>query len=253
MPTSLLVLDIDLDLFVTPIKTGGDPDIRPDDDATAMWSEEELSLWLEERCRLSRSSPTSGIVVEEHVSAFDYLRDLVRSGRLVKPFDFVHADAHADFGMGTQSHHTVCCQMLNRDAEDRDDPPCGDRSGLNSSSWLAFAAACRWFRTLTYVHHDDLRPSYHDIPNIYLRGNDIAADSIQLKRFAPIPLDSPKRLADHPPLAFEPAIPLRLVRTKDFRLCAPPTHLIIARSPGYSPLKADRLLRVLESYVRSDA
>jgi UPF0489 domain len=246
----VLVLDIDLDLFVSPIKTHGDPNIRPTDAETSAWTDDEVRLWLETHCRLSASDPIPGMIAEEHVAAFDYLRSAVRHGHLKTPFDLVHADAHADFGMGTPAPRTVCTEVLANPPAERDTPRRGDARGLNSASWLAFAAACRWIRTLTYVHHTHLKPSYHDIPNVFLKGNDIAAAALQLKRLQPTARDSSARLVDLAPIALEPEIPLTLVAASAFRLEHPPSRLMIVHSPGYAPPKADRLRAVLERYVR---
>ncbi len=109
-----------------------------------------MRAFLKRRCGLDNARPIPGRLVTHHHEAYFFWRELVRGGALSTPFDVVHVDAHADLGTGDAGYVNLMTDVLHRPVERRADVErAHDR--LNAGNYLAFAAACRWVRSLLYV------------------------------------------------------------------------------------------------------
>lgn len=63
------VLDIDLDLFLW--RYDGNPHDR-EDNTNVAFEEDDVRRFLEENCKLSKTNPTEGVLIQTHDEAFDY-------------------------------------------------------------------------------------------------------------------------------------------------------------------------------------
>src|SRR5262245_690015 len=106
-----VVLDLDLDLFVDPTvywPRGGrlaDADHETDSHA-------EVAQFLEGQCKLSSRSPVLGYQVVDHDEAFFVWKRWLAQGLLRSPFVVLHADAHADLGMGAGGFEYLTTEHL---------------------------------------------------------------------------------------------------------------------------------------------
>ena len=95
-----LVMDLDLDFFVSPtareIERGAG---RLESETYKCSSESEVRQFLEQRCGLSTSRKIPGVIVTHHDEAFQHWSDWIASGQCSGQFKVVHADAHADLGL----------------------------------------------------------------------------------------------------------------------------------------------------------
>ncbi len=249
------ILDIDLDLFVNEPAYWKPPGQRLRADEYVPWTEAMLRGFLEKQCGLSRANPIPGKVVEGHHEAFLIWRDLVGQGRLQTPFEVVHADSHADLGMGDAGWYFLMAEHLHLPLHQRANPPIG-AGEMNDGNFLAYALACRWISRLTYVHHpnggDDLL-AFHfkdfDPKTMILELK--ACDRQQLDRWQ---LDWRPRRPTYEALgvkATEPPIPFEMVASPKFKSSEPFDLLVLARSPEFTPVASDALVPVIEEFMQS--
>jgi hypothetical protein len=103
-----LVLNIDLDFFVSPVKQyAADTDPRLPEDSYRADSPERVLSFLEKQLRLKKGQRTPGKFVRYHKEVFDAWEALIANGHLKPPFSVVHVDAHDDFdgeGVGRRPH-----------------------------------------------------------------------------------------------------------------------------------------------------
>lgn len=248
------VLDLDLDFFLDtiaawPFLDGDGP--RRDGARYGPRSAEFVGSFLERQCGL-RGPRTAGDwprpigrTVQTHDDAFYFWRDLIDTGQLTTPFDVVHVDAHADLGLGDTGYRYIMCDLLHRPPLERTHP---NPAWVLEGNYLAFAAACRWLDSVTYVKHParqhDDRPFEH-----FLR-NDAQSGFLQLKCCDPTQFATDAAHGEIGPsvVAFEPSIPFRTVDAEVFTADAPFDVVVLARSPLYTPVEADALVPLIETY-----
>ena len=233
------VLDIDLDFFLADCCPLADVGKRPCLEGHEPWPEEEVVAFLEEQCGLNKDAPIPGAVFETHDMALIYWRDRMSEGRLKVPFHVTHVDAHSDLGIGRPGPGFVLNGVLPRILDKRADiPKYYEISQLDEANYLLFALAFRWIGSLDNVRNPKSRP---DIPKeILMPGRD---DVIQLSSFA-------ARLSEGVNGA-EPAIPFNVYDDyKKFRASGSYDFVTLAISPRYAPKEADRLIPVIERYIK---
>ena len=236
------ILDLDLDIFVTPINQIHSAR-RPSDLDYEVLPIEKVDNFLIERCGLTEKSPTPGRVFEEHDELFDLIKGLVVSGVVSSPFELVHVDAHADLGAGQwKPYEYLLTDLMHREVKDRLDPVRGCE-GLNRGTVVLFLAACEWLGKFHYVYHPD---DGEDFSELFL---DYDLDTEQL--FLQIPKCSKESVQQCKPPFFSitdlrnrcelgPRIPFCLTELKDFN--EPGFDFVfLTRSPGFTPPKADAL------------
>jgi hypothetical protein len=246
----LIVLDIDLDFFLSGIATRQAPRGKRLAEDLIPWSEFELRSFLERQCGLTRSRPIPGAFLQEHDGVFKEWRKLILANRLSIPFDVVHVDAHADLGMGDGSWHYISTDLLHRHERDRINPIEGGPNGLNQGNFVLFAIACRWIRELTYVYHPDCKigTSLRDIPPTAMKNFDVDCQTIQPKQLNSLtPLGT--RPVDCEIVGLEPEVPLHSVAGKDFMASADFDFMFLTRSPRYTPAAADALIPLITQYM----
>lgn len=237
------ILDIDLDIFVNPRKTTGSPTERPEDESFAPWPESQVRHFLECQCGLSLDRRLPGRVFREHDELFWSLKDEIARG--VRNFDIVHADAHADLGIGSPSCHHIQTEWLARPVTDRNTPPQG-RHALHLGSWLLYAVGARWIRSIEYVHHAEMRVGDPDVPIGLIVDESAAEWNLQLRLLRPG--DDPRH-RDYEPLAYEPLVPIKLTPVGEYSSALPFDRIYLTHSPGYTPPSADYLLDVIREYI----
>ena len=268
------VLDLDLDFFVWPVRIGPCEGGRlPDADCRHLASAEEVRSFLESRCGLSSTSRLPGREFSDHVDAFKTWHEWLSRGSISSPFDVVHIDAHADLGAGVNLSLAYLDELLARPLSSRSDPSFGDRS-LNCGNYLLGALANHWVHSLTYVYPtapqtqqpnsldhesavqmerirrflnsgtDEPEPlPVRDLPAACFRDCDPRTNEIQLKGYKREEYGKSNPV----PFCVEPTVPFRLVPASNFQVTVF-THMTVARSPQYTPRRADRLLPVIREY-----
>jgi hypothetical protein len=248
----MCVLDIDLDFFLSKRRTHRIGKERPSDQDAVPWSCEDVRVFLEERCGLSAGKPVPGSVVVQHDEVFGSWQRLIQAGTLRIPFDVVHVDAHADLGMGDGSWTHIMGELVHRPVAERQFH-CA--SQLGEGNYLAYAVACRWVKSITYVYHPELVPrkldiwwglmkGYVDQPHV--PGPDRV---IQLKLLPRETLYGAGELREVSPLGLEPEVPLKVACPSSCRMDGPPSFVFLSQSPSYTPPASDLLIPLIRRYI----
>jgi hypothetical protein len=239
------VLDLDLDLFVSPIATTKDAYTRLCPEKYKPWSESAVRHFLEHHCGLSSQKKVLGRVITHHHEAFYFLRDLIQGKKATPPFELVHADAHADLGMGDAAYPYIMSELLHLSLFDRMTP---DESEIGPGNYLVFAIACRWVSSLNYVHHVD---GGDDVMDIHFKDFTEHSGFIQLKRCGSFVEDwdggynnvSCKVLSLEPPVQFGKVAANSYSEREKFDL------IVLSKSPGFTPVTCDPLIEVVSEYI----
>jgi UPF0489 domain len=249
------VLDIDLDFFLDYVAWSRGEVERLEDHEYTPWSDQEVILFIEDQCGLSRSRLVPGRIVVNHDEAFLYWRELVQSKRLTTPFEVVHVDAHSDLGLGDAGYRHLMSEVLSWDLSERQFPNFDIMKGCGMGNYVAFAIACRWLSRLVFVTHPDWR---HDLLQYHFKNYDTASEFIQLKVL------NEKQLGDLPiawvsgrvheivPIRLEPEIPFRLVPSSEFEDTDGFDFVVLSQSPGFTPPSADRLIPLIAQYILAE-
>lgn len=245
------IADIDLDIFLDDVcsidrRSRAPSTIRP-------WNEEQLRHFLEDQCGLTRdlsSRRPKGLFVVHHDEAFQVLETLSQNGAV--PLTLIHIDAHSDLGtgFGDLSWSDIGVRLLGLPPKERKAAILHNgMERISPANYLAYALACRWLRSLTYVHHaqsgDDLMP-------FFFRDFDPACDVMQLRyvpRLREVHSREELRVLPH---TLEPPVPFHKVQVDKYRAAEPFDYVFLCQSPGYTPLEADTLIPVFKDYVDFD-
>jgi hypothetical protein len=243
---TMRILDIDLDFFLNNIAHDNASDgERLSDDEFKPWSEPEVRAFLESRCGLSTDKRIPGKFIVNHHEAFYWWRQLIRSGKLTKPFEVVHVDAHADLGAGTFAFSAcyVTYELLHRPPEQREMPE-ADGTNFNAGNYLLVAVACRWLSKLVYVMHP--KNNLQDCED-WLFADDGYLEMISLpkckKPELAIPGVSAKVLDREPPVEFDLSVPYKFNDQGDF------DFIVLCHSSGFTPKSSDTLIPVIMEYM----
>jgi len=241
------ILDLDLDFFLNHVSHRHQKGRLPSG-GYQPWSDDAVRAFLENQCGLSRERRIPGHYAEKHDGAFVWWRSLIEAGRLQPPFDIVHVDAHADLGMAVGGWEYLMLDILHKPVDQRATPVAGDR-GLNEGNYLLFAIACRWVKTLTYVHHPESGEGEY-IPYTF-RDNEPSSNQIQLKAGSPESVRDMLALRRHDfdAVNIEPLVPFLRVPGNQFRADDPIDLIFLCQSPMYTPHESDRLLPVIREYL----
>jgi hypothetical protein len=241
------VLDIDLDFFLEgAAHWRSATDDRLDPAEFPPWRSDDVVAFLEQRCCLTGRLP--GFVVENHSDLFSRWRDAIAGGKLELPLEVSHVDAHADLGLGDGGYMYLMTELLFEPVDRRLFPKMG-HAGLNDSNWLAFAVACRWISSLTYVFNLEEGPP-NDIMPWVMEGFTSRADNIELAAMEEDELwkiDSPT-----PPTVdqFEPKVPFRWSPWSRFRAAERYDVVCLTRSPAFTPPELDPMFDLIRaSYI----
>jgi len=255
-----VVLDIDLDFFVSPRALLPQWSERmPQGEVQDVASTSDCRRFLEQQCNLNPGRKLTGHAVRLHHEAFHVWRDWINAGKICQPFTVIHVDAHADLGLGESGYVYLLTDLLGLPVPQRNRPdegPCG----MNEANYLAFAVANRWISELIYVAAPTVTPDRdlatpnawmpNDLPRVLFHRHDPRTGYLELKHYA-TKKDAVSaacgRDRDVAEVACEPRIPFRAMRASEFSF-AGFSHMIVAQSPRYTPQVADSLLGVIQEY-----
>jgi hypothetical protein len=245
------VLDLDLDFFVLPTEHFRSGRRRLPASRFSCSAPEDVEAFLEKQCGLSRTKKIPGRLCVDHDEAFDTWKEWIGNGLIQAPFDVDHVDAHADHGLGDPSWTYLLTEVLALPIELRSEPKRGS-DGLNFGSYLGFAIACRWLRSLTYVYGPGtplVEGLPGDIHTIFFRDEKWRNSPIELPHFSKEQIDQIlMALHQRPePIDREPPVPNFYLAGARFRRRGF-THMILAQSPGYTPASADMLIPAIQQY-----
>ena len=232
------MLDLDLDFFLDKVsnhyaRSGGGPQCVP-------WTEGDVRQYLEMNCGITQSIP--GRYLKDHHEAFGFWKELVGSKRLITPFDVVHVDAHADLGLGDPGYVYLMTDILWRPVADRTSPG----HGMTPGNYLAFAIACQWLSSLTYVAHPNYRD---DLLRLHMKNQDVNADAIELKRCTREQIEDYLETKELKFEGIEPEVPFCRVPGDAFQESKHYDFVTFAHSPRYTPEAADALVPVIMEYI----
>ena len=250
--TMMRILDLDLDIFVTPINQIHS-DSRLSNDEYDVLALEQVHQFMTKSCGLTDSAPIRGRTFEEHDELFDCLKYFIAIGELQTPFELVHVDAHADMGAGQWTpYEYLLTNLMHRQSQDRVDPVKGS-SGLNRGTVVLFLAACDWLSKIHYVHHADDGKDFCEVFLEYDNSTDELFFQIprcsktQFQKWKP-PFNDVLDLRDQWELGKR--IPFQISPLGDF--CEPGfDFLFLTRSPGFTPPKADVVFESIRKYIQS--
>lgn len=238
------VLSLDLDFFLSSVKLGAGTGRLPDE-GYEPWSEEALREFLERRLLLRRDKPTPSHCAPRHDEAFRVWGKLRRE-RGNPPLHVTHVDAHADLGMGDDAHVEIMGRLLHLPPEER--PKAITR--LAEGNFLAYAVACRWIASITYVTH----PTWNgrDLHFMHFRDFEERTGWLEMKRVDPQLLE--RELARYNcyvrPFEAEPAVPFNHLPGASYQATAEFDHVFFCQSPEYTPASADRLIPIVREYLQ---
>lgn len=254
----LNILDIDLDFFLNNKYLGSvTSEKRLDPKEYIPWQEYEVIEFLEKNCGLRKETPVRGAYFRHHVDVFYFLRKLQEQNDFALTFNIDHVDAHGDLGTGDTSYIYISSILLAKPVKERAYPDVtGNWNDLSSGNYLAFAAACRWLARLRYINNIDWAD---DTQWFNLKDFKFGGDTIQLKQFSIKemtalsqgylgPMDVAARKLS--PISVEPEIPLEVIDFPSFTSSGDYDYVLLTQSPGFTPRTSDRLISVIESYMR---
>ncbi len=247
------VLDIDLDFFLDDIAhyQNGHGCQRLSEDHYNRWAVSEVQTFLENQCGLSTESPISGRIFTHHHEVFYSWRESIQNGRLTVPFDVVHIDAHSDTGNGDWSCEYLMSEILDMPVDKRMYPK-EDKNGfisLGAGNYLAFALACRWIKSVTFVTPQKWS---NDLGTLYCKNFDPESGSFQLKKYNAEQIEelvTVKPRPDIQPLDVEPEVPYCIVSSEDFQSSGDYSFMSLTQSPSFTPLSSDELIPVILKYI----
>lgn len=265
------ILDLDLDVFSWPVVHWPQTNDRPSDEDHRVASGDDARHFLEAQCGLSACKKIVGKEVTDHDEAFFEWRTWIEQGTLTPPFSVIHADAHADMGMGDAGWCYLLSDLLALPLGKRREPRRG-HDALNAGNYLMFAVANRWVSSLTYVFpwrspwasnwksgrseqvEDDPRSdgAPGDLMVMHFRNGDWRTRMVELRHCSREVLNRCMgRAVLEPFIHLEPAIPFDFTPVRDFRFHGF-THLTVAKSPRFAPRLADNLLPIVREYFISE-
>jgi hypothetical protein len=239
------VIDLDLDFFINNIAHNvSDYGKRLDEEFYQPWTEENVRIFLEQNCGLTTSMRIPGRIVRHQDEAFLFWRELIEKGLLKVPFDVVHIDAHADLGLGDASWVYIMGEILHKSIKERMYPK-RESHKLCPGSYLAFAVACRWLKSLTFVLHPKWQ---NDLAWLHFKNYDDNSKYIQLKKYDPKDIDV-MEIRNRIPQEVEPEVPFYIINMDEFKDDRPYDYFVLSNSPGYTPASADKLLPIFRDYI----
>ena len=242
------VLNIDLDFFLSRIRHLPNGNSRPSSSDFTPWPVEDVHNFMKLNCGLAKTSKLPSVLVNTHDEVFDLWKEQIINRQLQEPFDVFHVDAHADLGLGDSSFIYILGELLHAAPHERQEPKRDGLDGLNEGNYLAFAIACRWLKTMTYVHHPMMR---NDMPRFLFRNQNTDTRVIELNCYSAADARNLALNRNPPrPIATEPPVPIKVVSKEDFRERGDFVFGYLSKSPKYTPLQAEELIPEIGKYLQ---
>jgi hypothetical protein len=253
---NLRILDIDLDFFLNNKHIGEVTNInRLENEYFKPWTDEKVVSFLEYNCGLSIKNPIQGKTFTHHDEVFYLLRDLQLQNNFKYLFQIDHVDAHADLGTGDASYNYISSDLLHRSMQERCFPDkTNGWEGLSAGNYLAFAIACRWVSSLTYINNPDW---IDDLQWFFFKDFEVSSNVIQLKKYSPEQMhhiiyegDMLELAKATIPIEIEPEVQFQLLDFNNFRSDGKYDKIFLTQSPGFTPLASDKLIPIIEQYIK---
>lgn len=117
---------------------------------------------------------------------------------------------------------------------------------ISPANYLSFALACRWLRSLTYVHHAH---AGMDVMPFFFRDFDPGCGVMELRYVPHFCGDGSRDELRALPHKLEPPVPFERVQVDDYAAAKRFDFVILCQSPGYTPIEADDLIPIFDDYV----
>ena len=229
-------LDLDLDFFLNEnaYRSAGDTgrlgsEYKP-------WSVLKVRYFLEYRCGISRDAPVKGRTVESHDDVLEFWRTLIESDRLSIPFEVIHIDAHPDLWVGDGLFLTS--GFLRVDTE-RGLASLREKH-VHSGNYLTFAIAYGWIGSLVWVR---LSKHLKGTPKWDADSRSISNQRKERKRES-------SSIRDLSGTEIECGFPFKILNWQRFRTGDTFDYIALSKSPNFTPLESDRLIKVVEEYMK---
>ncbi len=237
------VLDLDLDVFVTPPVEGpGDSTYRADSGRHKVEPVETVRANLA-KLGLDPKNPIPGLFFEHHRDSYYHWRDLIGRQLLKVPFDVIHVDAHSDLGNGGSVHKLFEVWAYEPDKLGKD-------PHANSANYLAFALVNGWVRALVNVRRKD---SPDDVFDFLFKGFDSSSRVLEMKQFAPGEVVRTTlnvfRNAKYVPIGETLYAETVLEDWKG--IPRRPDFIFAARSPAFTPVEIDAHVEFVKSCIKT--
>lgn len=251
----MTVLDLDLDFFVSPTLYEVPEDApRPPDHAHQVWPAAEAEHLLQ---RLGLTAPVPGALCERHVEALWAWNRAVYEGRLEVPFDVVHVDAHEDLGYGDPLWTRLQEEVLVRPVWERRFEEVAALA--HSGNYLLCAVALGWVRELTLVLPGPLpitpegRLRELCAHPLHFAYGEETSGLLQLKSVPGLPAaEQAERCRELRWAVMDAPVPVTVLSAEEVEP-AVYDFLTLARSPAFSPPKAEGLLPTLTRFLKPGA
>jgi hypothetical protein len=232
----MLFLDLDLDFFLNKnVYYSAYDGSRPGPEYHA-WPIPKVRRFLEERCGLSKDAPLPGRTVTTHDGVLEFWCGLINSGSLKIPFDVVHVDAHPDLYVGDVLY--LESEYIHIDIE-RSRETLKNKQ-VHAGNYLTFALVYGWINSLLWVH---LNPPHKK----EIRWDaDARAGQLQIKQ----PADAENRVRGSPVSPDERSVNFKILPLNQFKTKVPFDYLALSKSPDFTPPESDRLISVIEGYMK---
>jgi hypothetical protein len=229
-------LDLDLDFFLDENAScrgcdGGRlcPEHKP-------WSVSRVRDFLEDRCGLLPNASVPGRIVESHDGILNFWRTLIESSKLNVPFEVIHVDAHPDLSVADWLYLTSESLYI--------DSARGlamlEKKYVHPGNYLTFAIVYGWIGSLVWI------TLHKHLKNPPKWNGDARSVLMKLKR----------REGKNPSIRDlfivdrERAVPFKILPWKKFRTTEPFDYIALSRSPEFTPPESDRLINVIEGYMK---
>jgi len=247
----LNILDIDIDVFVTPIFYGmSETELRLSDSEYNIWEISELKLFLEQNCKLSTKNKTKGAIFKHHVELFNFLRDKVITSNEEISFNIDHLDAHADMGAGDDSILFVCDELLKLPVKERYFATPNDYyQQIGSGNVLLYILACRFTNQINFVKQEK---TVFIHPFLFYN-NDSESNFLQLKRMNPDELFkifiNNDLYKNYEPIGYEPKVKCNKTTLALFKTEINYDYVCVTLSKGFTPSKIDCYIPLFKEYI----
>jgi len=218
-------LDLDLDFFLNrnAYCRGHDGDRL--DARYKPWRISKVRHFLEKRCNLSIDVPIPGRTLEDHVNVIDLWNFLIEAGDLKVPFEVIHIDAHPD--LSVLSGLYLESGLLYIDT--RRGVKLLKRADLHSGNYLTFAIESGWVSSCIWVA---LIKTVKDLPRGYSEAS-----------VKPLLKDSGSARS-------RIGVSYQILPWNKFETSEIFNYMALSRSPNFTPSESDKLVPIIEEYMR---
>jgi hypothetical protein len=226
----MLFLDLDLDFFLNKnVYYSGYDGTRPGPEYQP-WHVSGVRRFLEGRCGLSPDKTLPGRTVATHDGVLEFWRTLIGSGRLGVPFAVVHIDAHPDLWVGDVLY--LKADFLRFDVG-RGTAALKQKQ-VHAGNYLTFAIAYGWIDSLVWVNlprRSEEQPGWDA---------DAMHSLFELKN----------KDSEHSNLPEERLVRFKILPWDRFRETQPFDYIALSKSPDFTPPESDKLIPLIERYMR---